>query len=127
VRTIAGRSWMARVMGDTASTGTGAYAPANWMGVTEDDADPVAENEALPGEVTSGTMGRVQATFAHTEGAASYTLTRTLTADASVDLRKIGIFTGPSPGGTLVYETKLNDKAVMVEGDQTQITHTVYL
>jgi hypothetical protein len=126
LRTLAGRDWQALVMADTAGNGTGAYHAANYLGVTENDDDPDEDNTSLAGEISSGTLVRAQATFAHTTGAASYTLTRTLTSDDNVTLRKIGVFTLVS-GGTLVFETRMNEIAVMAPGDQIQITHTVFL
>lgn len=126
LRTKAGRDWQAGVMADTASNGTGTYAAANYVGVTEDDTDPDDDSTSLAGEISSGTLTRGQATFAHTEGASSYTLTRTLTSDADVTLRKIGVFTAVS-GGVMVFEGRMNAVAVMVPGDQIQVTHTVFL
>lgn len=127
LRTKAGTDWLAKVMGDTNSDATGDYAPANYMGLTENDDDPDPEHEALSGEISSGTLVRAQCTFAHTEGASSYTLTRTVTADQKVTLRKIGVFNADFPGGTLVFESRLNAVAQMEVGDTIQITHTVYL
>lgn len=126
MRTNAGRDWQSAVMADTASTGTGAYAPANWMGVTEDGTAPDPADTVLAGEIGSGTLVRAQATYAHTTGAASYTLTRNLTSDAEVTLRKIGIFNAAA-AGVMAFAALLNDVAVLVPGDQTQITHTVFL
>lgn len=127
LRTTAGRDWQSRVMADTSSNGTGSYHPANYMAVTENDDDPDDANTSLLGEISSGTLVRAQAVFAHTNGASSYTLTRTLTADGSVVLRKIGVFTAVYPGGVMFVESRLNAVAAMEPGDQVQITHTVYL
>ncbi len=127
LRTKAGRDWQANVMADTASNATGAYHAANYLGVTENGDTPDDDNTTLAGEITSGTLNRAQATYAHTTGSSSYTLTRTLTSDDNVTLRKIGVFTAASPGGTLVFETLMNEIAVMIPGDQVQITHTVFL
>lgn len=126
LRTKAGRDWQAKVMADTASTGTGTYHAANYLGVTEDDTDPDDDNTSLAGEISSGTLTRGQATFAHTTGASSYTLTRTLTSDDNYTLRKLGVFTLVS-GGVIVFESRLNEIAVMAPGDQIQLTSTVFL
>ena len=126
MRTNSGRDWQSGVMADTASTGTGAYAPANWMGVTADDTAPDAGDTTLFGEIASGTLVRGQATYAHTTGASSYTLTRNLTSDQSVELNKIGIFNAAA-AGVMAFESPLNAPATMEPGDQIQITHTVYL
>lgn len=124
VTTLAGKDWQARVMADTGSNGSGAYAPANYMGVTEDDTTPDEANTTLAGEIASGTLVRGQCVYAHTDGTSTYTLTRVLTSDQSVTLRKIGIFNAAS-GGTMVFEGLLNEIAVLVPGDQIQVTHTV--
>ena len=127
LRTLAGRDWQAGVMASTSSNGTGDYAPANYMGVTANDDDPDDANTSLAGEIGSGTLVRAIGVYAHTGGAQSYTVTRTLTADGAVTIRKIGIFTADAPGGVMFVESRLNAVAVMEDGDQVQITHTVYL
>jgi hypothetical protein len=126
LRTTAGRSWQAGVMGSTASTGTGAFAPATFIGLTANSTAPAAGNTVLTGEITAGTLARAQATYAHTTGTATYTLTRTFTSDQSVTIAKIGVFNAAT-GGTMVFETLLNATATLVSGDQLQITETVTL
>lgn len=120
-------------MGDTASTGTGAYKSAQYIGLTADATAPAAGDTTLTGEVITGTLVRAAAVFAHTTGAATYTLTKTFTSDQTVTINKIGVFNGAGPGGaastsnTLVFETALNAAASLVSGDQLQITETVTL
>lgn len=126
MRTNAGRDFQARVMGDTASTGTGSYAAANFIGLTANSTAPAAGSTTLTGEIASGTLNRAQATYAHTNGTNTYTLTRTFTSDQSVTIAKIGVFNAAT-GGTLVFETLLNATATLVSGDQLQITETVTL
>ena len=126
MRTNAGRDWQSRIMGDTASTGTGSYASGTWIGLSADVSAPNAANTTLPGELTGGTMGRAQATYAHTTGAASYTLTRTFTSDRTVDVAKMGIFNASS-GGTLCFETMLDSVAQLKSGDTIQVVETVTL
>lgn len=126
LRTNAGRDFQARVMGDTASTGTGVYASGTYIGLTADTATPLSGDTTLTGEVTSGTLARAQAIYAHTNGTASYTLTKTFTSDQSVVIAKIGVFNASS-GGTMVFESLLNATATLVSGDQLQITETVTL
>lgn len=126
VVTDAGKDWQARVMGDTGSNGSGAYAPANYMGVTANSDAPDASNTTLAGEIASGTLVRGQCVYAHTDGTSTFTLTRVLTSDQSVTIAKIGVFNAPS-GGTMAFEELLNDAAIMVPGDQLQITHTFTL
>lgn len=126
LRTDAGRDFQARVMGDTASTGTGAYAPGVYIGLTANATAPAAGDTTLAGEIASGTLARAAGIYAHTNGTASYTLTKTFTSDQSVVIAKIGVFNASS-AGTMVFESLLNATATLVSGDQLQITETVTL
>jgi len=126
LRTDAGRDFQAKVMGDTASTGTGAYASAVYIGLTANSSAPAAGDTTLAGEIASGTLIRAAAIYAHTTGTASYTLTKTFTSDQSVVVAKIGVFNA-STTGTMVFESLLNATATLVSGDQLQITETVTL
>jgi hypothetical protein len=111
-------------MADTASTGTGTYAPANYIGLTENTGTPVATDTALAAELTTGTLARAQAAFAHTTGVASYTLTKTFTSDATKTIAKIAVFNA-STGGTMVFESLLPTPASLQSGDQIAITESV--
>lgn len=113
-------------MGDTASTGTGAYAAANYVAVTANATTPAGTDVSLAGEIVAGSLVRVQATYAHTLGTSSYTLSNTFTSDQSITLNKIGIFNASS-GGTMVFETLLDSPVVMISGDQVLIVETVNL
>jgi hypothetical protein len=106
MRTNAGRDFQARVMGDTASTGTGSYAPACYIGLTANSTAPAAGDTTLTGEIASGTLTRAQATYAHTNGTNTYTLTKTFTSDQSVTIAKIGVFNASS-SGTMVSSSSM--------------------
>lgn len=118
MRTDAGRDFQAEQMGGTPG------AAANYIGVTANTTAPSAGSTALTGEITSGTLTRALATYAHTVGTATYTLTKTFTSDQTVTIAKIGVFQGAS-AGVLVFETLLNATATLVSGDQLQVTETV--
>lgn len=129
MRVNSGTDFQAAVMATTGSQ----PAPANYMAVSANATAPSAVNTTLPGEITTagGGLVRAQATYAHTTGVASYTLTKTFTANGSdtlpVTLAKIGIFNASS-SGTLVFETLLNATATLsASGDNTTITETVSL
>jgi len=122
-RTDAGRDWQARIMGDTGSDGTGDYASATYIGLSANTDSPVASNTTLPGEITSGTLARTQAVYAHTNGTSSYTLTKTFTSDQTVNIAKTGVFNALT-GGTLVFETLLGSTANLKSGDTVQIVFT---
>lgn len=124
-RTLAGRDWMARVMADTSSDGSGNYSPANWIALSSDGTAPSTASTTLPGEITGGTFARAQGAYAHTNGTASYTLINTFTSDRNITAQKAGIFTA-STGGTLAFET-LMDAAILKPGDTLQFVHTVTL
>lgn len=126
LRTNNGRDFQARVMSDTASTGTGSYAPAVYIGLTANTPAPAAGDTTLTGEVTTGTLARAAAIYAHTSGTASYTLTKTFTSDQSIVVAKIGVFNAAS-SGTMVFESLLNEVATLVSGDQLALTETVTL
>lgn len=124
MRTNAGRDHQAQVMADNSSTGTGSYAPGCFIGLTANDDAPSAASTSLAGEISSGTLARAQAIFAHTTGTNLYTLTKTFTSDQTVVISKIGIFTAAS-GGVLCFEALLDTPVTLRSGDQIQITHAV--
>lgn len=126
MRVNSGTDYQAKVMADTASTGTGAYAPANYIGLTENTAAAVATDVTLTGEITSGSLARAQAAFGHTTGVASYTLTKTFTSDRTAVVAKIGVFNAAT-GGTMVFESLLSAVASLQSGDQVALTESVVL
>jgi hypothetical protein len=126
VRVNTGTDHQARVMADTASTGTGSYAAANYIGLTANTSAAGATDTTLAGEVASGSLARAQAAYAHTTGAASYTLTKTFTSDQTVTIAKIGVFNAAT-GGTMVFESLLSATASLQSGDQVAITEVVTL
>lgn len=105
-------------------------ASANYMAVSANATAPSAANTTLPGEITTagGGLLRAQATFAHTNGTNTSTLTKTFTANGSdtlpVTIAKIGVLNAAS-SGTLGYETLLNATATLtISGDNVAITWT---
>lgn len=127
-RVAAGRDFQSRVMGDTASNGTGLYAAARFVAVTENATAPADADTALTGELTGSGFIRATAAYAHTPGATTYTLTITMTsADATTrTLQKVGIFNA-STTGTLVFETVIPSPPTLVSGDAVTFTSTVSL
>lgn len=131
LRVDAGRDFQSRVMGDTASNGTGSYAPGTYIALSANTTAPSAASTTLPGEITTagGGLLRAQAAYAHTAGSLTYTLIKTFTANASdslpVTVAKIGVFNAATTG-TLIFETLLNATATLsAVGDQLQVTETV--
>ena len=126
MRTDNGRDWQARVMADTSSDGSGSYAPANWVALSDDATPPDAGDTTLAGELTGGTLARAQASYAHTNGTATYTLINTFTSDREVNVHKYGVFTAES-GGTMVFEEAFDDVVPLKIGDTIQTVDTISL
>lgn len=77
-----------------------------------------------------GGLIRARATYSHTPGAASYTLTNTWTANgndpASSQVNKVGVSNSPKSGtGILIFETAVPSPPTLVSGDTIQITETI--
>lgn len=123
-RTNAGRDWQSKIMGDTASNGSGTYAAANWIGVTTNATAPSPGSTTLTGEVASGSLVRAQAAFAHTTGASTYTLTKTFTSDQTITIAKFAVFNASS-GGTMCFESLLSSPRTLAPGDSFQIIYTI--
>lgn len=126
MRTHAGRDWQCRVMADTDSDATGAHAPANFIGLSSSNVAPVVGNTSLASELTGGTLVRAQASFAHTNGTASYTLIKTFTSDRVVNVYKYGVFNAIS-GGVLAFEQPFDEVVPLRIGDTVQVVDTISL
>lgn len=125
MRTNGGADFQAAQMGGTAATS------AQYIALTANSSAPVATDTTLTAEIATGGGGLVRAvaTYAHTTGAASYTLSKTFTANGSdslpVVIAKIGVFNASS-AGTMVFETLLATTATLsASGDSVAITETV--
>ena len=108
-------------------------AAANYIALTANSTSPSASDTTLTGEITTGGGGlvRAQATYAHTNGQSTFTLTKTFTANGSdslpVTIAKIGVFNAAS-SGTLAFETLLSATATLTaSGDALVVTETVTL
>jgi hypothetical protein len=124
----AGRDWAASALGDTSGSRAAA---ADYMALTANATAPSAGDTTLTAEIATGGGGliRKQATYAHTGGAATYTLTATFTANGSdslpVTVAKVGIFNASS-SGAMPWSTLLSPTAVFSGvGDATTITQTI--
>jgi hypothetical protein len=102
----------------------------NYIALTANSTAPAAGNTTLTGEITTagGGLLRAQAVYAHTNGTATFTLTKTFTANGSdalpVTVAKIGVFNASS-AGTMGFETLLNSTATLnASGDNVAITDT---
>lgn len=103
-------------------------ATSRFMALTENAAAASAASTVLTGEITTGGCGRALATYAHTGGTATLTLSKTFSVTASFPaIHKIGEFTAANvtAAGVLVYETVLNADANVISGDSLAVTHTI--
>lgn len=103
----------------------------NYVALTASTVAPAAGDTTLTGEITtaSGGLIRAQATYAHTAGTNTSTLTKTYTANSNdvlpVTLAQIGVFNASS-SGTLGYHTALSSTATLSSvGDSISVTETV--
>jgi hypothetical protein len=109
----------------------GAGAP--FMALTANAGAAAGGDAALTGEITTAGGGLVRklATYAHTSGVASYTITGTFTANGTdalaVTIAKMGTFnTFTGATGTMAFETLLNATATLTaSGDALTVTQTV--
>lgn len=108
-------------------------APCWYHALTADATAPGASDTTLPSEITTaaGGLKRKLATYAHTTGVASYTLTTVFTANGSdslpVTIAKMGCFNSVVPAtGRLLFETAVSPTATLsASGDQLTLTHTI--
>jgi hypothetical protein len=112
-------------------SGAGGTNVIKYMALTANAGAPAAGDTTLSGEITTGGGGlvRAAATYAHTTSTATYTLTKTFTANGSdvlpVTLAKIGILDASS-SGNLGFETLLPTTATLsASGDAITCTDTV--
>lgn len=125
-QTNAGRDMISAQVGGTSAQ----PAAANYIALTANNTAPNATDTVLTGEITtaSGGLVRAQATYAHTTGTATYTLSKTFTANGSdvlpVTIAKTGTLNAASVG-TLAFETLLSSTATLTgSGDQLVYTDT---
>jgi len=123
LHTSAGIDHTSRVGFDTASTGTGSYAAANYIALTENATAPVVGDTALTGELSGSGYTRAQATYAHTNGTTSVVMTKTFTSSdpTARTISKAGMLNA-STVGTLAYSTAMPNPPVLVSGDTLALT-----
>lgn len=126
----AGKDFAASALGDRSGSRAAA---ADYLALTANSTSPVAGDTSLTGEITTGGGGlvRAQATYAHTGGASTYTLTKTFTANGSdslpVTIAKVGVFNASS-SGTMPWSTLLSSTATLsASGDSITVTETITL
>jgi hypothetical protein len=133
--TVDGRDFIAQQIGQTTGIATNG---ANFIALTTTDITPsglVAAGSVLTGEISSGGLARAQGTYAHTNDAATFTITRTFTASAThTNIQGGGLFNAAvtgSPGaggddGTMVAVNEFTP-VTLQNNDQLTITWTITL
>jgi hypothetical protein len=104
-------------------------APTRYIALTENAGAANAADTALTGEITTGGCGRALGTYAHTLGAATYTLTKAFSVTATFPaIHKAGLFQVSTASSSLLsFETVLNADASVVNLDTLTVTWTVTL
>ena len=102
-------------------------APARYIALTENAGAANAADTALTGEITTGGCGRALGLYAHTLGAATFTLTKTFSVTATfAAIHKAGLFQVSTASSSLLsFETVLNADASVVNGDSLALTWTI--
>jgi hypothetical protein len=119
LRTTVGIDYTADSLGKSSSR----PAVAEYIAVTTDSGSPAAGDTTLASEISTGGLARAQATYAHSGGATSYTLTKAFTASAThTAVVKGGVFNASS-SGTMFLESTFTS-ASLVSGDTLTITWT---
>jgi hypothetical protein len=108
-----------------------APAVAKWVALTANATAPGPTDTTLTAEIVTASGGLIRkiGTYAHTTGAASYTLTTVFTVNGSdsipVTIAKRGIFDAAS-AGNMVFETLVSPTATLsAVGDALTLTDTI--
>jgi hypothetical protein len=104
-------------------------APYRYIALTENASAASASSTALTGEITTGGCGRALATYAHTLGQATATLSKTFSVSGTFPaIHRMGLFQlSTASSSVLGFETVLNADANVVSGDSLAVTWTLTL
>jgi len=126
LRTTGGADWQANAMSAT----SGQPAGVNFIALSNDATSPAAGDCAagsstctLASEISTNGLARTQATYAHSNGTNTYTLTHTFTASGTQAAQKAGMFNASS-SGTMVFEAAFTQVS-LGSGDTVTVTWTV--
>jgi len=86
VLTTLGANWIEDQLGDSPDTD-----PAKWIAVSNDATSPQASWVVIPGEITTGGMGRADGTYAST-GDGEWTITKSFSPTASGSCQLTGLY-----------------------------------
>lgn len=110
--------------------GAGGMASVRFMGLTTNAGAASAADTLLTGEITTNGCNRQLATYAHTYGAATFTLIKAFAVGGTFTaIHKMGLFATVAQAGAdpVIFETTLNQDATVGSGDTLTVTETVTL
>jgi len=127
--------WNAADGTGTTPAGTNAYLlvpafDARFVALTESATGPAAGDTTLAGEITTGGCNRQLGAYAHTPGAATYTISKSFSVGASFPaIQKGALFTAANTtaAGIMCFETEPAADANVIGGDTLAVTWTVTL
>jgi hypothetical protein len=114
--------------GDSFIIGAGGPASARFMALTTNSSAASASNTVLTSEITNNGAARALATYAHTFGAATFTLQKAFSITGTLTaIHRMGLFTALSAAGAdpMIFETVLNQDATVGNGDTLTVTDTL--
>lgn len=110
--------------------GAGGLSSIRFMGLTTDSGAASAASTALTSEITTNGANRQLATYAHTYGNATFTLTKAYAITGTLTaIHRAGLFPHNSQTGVgpMIFETVLNQDATVGNGDTLTVTWTCTL
>lgn len=108
----------------------GGIAAARFIALTTNSSAASASDTTLASEITTNGCGRALATYAHTLGNSTLTLSKTFSPSGTFTaIHKAGCFCALTSAGAdpMLYETVLNVDATVASGDSLTITWTFTL
>lgn len=126
--TTAGKDFVASALGD--SSGSRAAA-ATYLALSANATAVGAGDTTLTGEIATagGGLIRATATYAHTPGASTYTLTKLFTANGNdslpVTINKVAVFNASSSGAMPWVQILTPSATFSQSGDATTLTETI--
>jgi len=108
----------------------GDMSAARYMALTLDSGAASATDTALPTEIVANGCSRAMATYAHSYGAATFTLAKAYSVTGTeTAIHKMGLLTcsTATAAGILVFESVLNQDATVGNLDTLTVTDTITL
>lgn len=108
--------------------GAGGITSIRFMALTTNASAASASNTTLASEITTAGCGRSLATYAHTMGAATFTLQKAFSVTGTLTaIHRMGLFGALTSAGAdpMFFETVLNVDATVANGDTLTVTDTV--